>query len=67
MTDKEIEGTWKWYGTDRKVFFTDWDSGQPDNFNGREDCAILWNGPFSYKWNDGLCAEPYAVICEKNS
>ena len=41
-------GSWKWV-TGESLSYTNWDSGQPDNYEGKEKYACIWgNG----KWND---------------
>ena len=47
-TDEEKEGTWKWI-TGEKFSYTNWSSGQPDNYNQLEHFGeIKLNGT----WND---------------
>ncbi|XP_041036068.1 C-type lectin domain family 17, member A-like [Carcharodon carcharias] len=62
LTDRESEGNWKWVdGT--PVSFTRWDQGEPNNWNGHENCAIIRSGC----WNDFRCTRYYRFICEKRA
>lgn len=36
-----------------------WDSNEPDNHNGKEECALTNNG----KWADKPCTEPHEFLC----
>ncbi|KAK2816184.1 hypothetical protein Q7C36_022455 [Tachysurus vachellii] len=36
-----------------------WDSNQPDNHNGKEECALTNKG----KWDDKPCTEPHEFLC----
>lgn len=68
MTDQETEGTWKWYGTNNVVQFTDWNEGEP-NGGSKDNCAHFFSW-FNYTWNDIWCnGEKYTfyAICEKQS
>ncbi|XP_045193623.2 C-type lectin domain family 10 member A-like [Mercenaria mercenaria] len=66
LTDVETEGTFKWYGTDDVASFTDWGSGQPDNYGGGQDCALFHYG-IDFKWDDGGCSSERKFICEKKA
>ncbi|KAL4218171.1 hypothetical protein ACF0H5_022907 [Mactra antiquata] len=61
LTDEDIEGVWKWYGTDTTAKFTDWNPGQPDP--SEEDCATFHAG-FDFRWADLPCTNHYTPICE---
>ncbi|XP_078392154.1 CD209 antigen-like protein 2 [Cetorhinus maximus] len=62
LTDRESEGNWKWVdGT--PVSFTQWYQGEPNNWSGNENCAIIrMNG-----WNDYSCTDQFPFICEKRA
>jgi len=60
-SDSDIEGTWKWVtGPEAghsfsEYSYTNWNTGQPDNYNGVEDYGQFYtNG----KWNDLPNSEP---------
>ncbi|KAG2467755.1 MBL protein, partial [Polypterus senegalus] len=43
------------------VTFTNWKSGEPNNYRGNEDCAIITSDG---TWNDVLCSQSYTIICQ---
>ncbi|VDH95787.1 C-type lectin domain family 10 member A [Mytilus galloprovincialis] len=49
---KETE--WTWVIDLSKLRYSNWNSGQPNNAGGNEDCAHFYK-PFNYKWNDMPC------------
>ena len=65
MRDHTTEGVWK---TDESGFrcdvqFTNWNSGQPNNAGGVEDCAAIrksWNG----MWLDIKCNKAHHFLCQ---
>jgi hypothetical protein len=60
-SDSAVEGDWVW--NDGTPFtYSAWSYGQPDNWEGREDCVSVrtWD---SYLWNDLPCAEWLPYIC----
>uniref|UniRef100_A0A8C7X511 C-type lectin domain-containing protein n=1 Tax=Oryzias sinensis TaxID=183150 RepID=A0A8C7X511_9TELE len=63
LTDRDLEGTWKWVdGSSLNLTF--WGSTQPDDHNGVEDCAEI-NFKHPGLWNDNLCKISRKLICEK--
>ncbi|XP_066508690.1 CD209 antigen-like protein E [Hoplias malabaricus] len=64
LTDKEKEGEWKW--VDGSALTTGyWRSGEPNNANGVEHCAVfLVFPPALNSWNDINCMQPSDCICE---
>lgn len=60
-TDRDKEG--QFVDTDGKpLTFTNWASGQPDDFLGAQDCGVLRVG--SGFWDDVGCDDKLPVICE---
>jgi len=58
---------WKFInGDQRSMGYTNWDSGQPDNSDGKEACVNLWK-KYGYKWNDEPCGHRYCFVCEERS
>ncbi|CAG2249757.1 Perlucin-like protein [Mytilus edulis] len=57
------EGDWRWVNDLSKVHFTSWQSSQPDNSRGKEDCGHFAQG-YNYQWNDQQCNDNFAFICE---
>ncbi|XP_060578966.1 perlucin-like [Ruditapes philippinarum] len=64
LTDTDTEGVFKWVDDNSRASFTDWQSSQPDNGSGTEDCAHFYAN-FNYKWNDDQCYNSAKSICEK--
>jgi len=67
LTDRDIEGVWKWVGSDDKLGYTKWAPDQPSPSNitdTGEDCATMM-AEHSYKWFDGPCATEFQPLCEK--
>jgi len=42
--------------------YSNWHCHEPNNWEGNEDCAVIFEGD---KWNDWICDKPAAFICEK--
>ncbi|XP_065348723.1 P-selectin-like [Cloeon dipterum] len=66
-TDLGSEGKFYWSATGKNIgLFSDFSSGQPDNYKGNEHCLQLWtNTPNkTYAWNDNVCEHMYRFICE---
>jgi cysteine-rich repeat protein len=60
LNDVSVEGTYQWYSGEM-FSYSNWSSGEPNNFNGNEDCVeILTSG----QWNDMDCTSTRAYICE---
>lgn len=47
-----------------KSEYTSWDSGQPDNGGGKQDCANNNNSKRIGRWDDSTCTENFQVMCE---
>ena len=71
--DLTSENDWRW--VDNKDFppspspnassFENWNNGEPNNFNGNEDCALIKltnNGV----WDDRNCTQTLSSICERD-
>ncbi|XP_069688151.1 C-type lectin mannose-binding isoform-like isoform X4 [Periplaneta americana] len=68
-TDQAEEGVFFWMSTGRPVTFTNWNTGEPNNFryeNGEEEhCLELWNRDGKgLKWNDTPCSFETFFVCE---
>lgn len=64
--DENDPSQWKWV-TDEAFDYACWNSGEPNNSGGEEDCATLWN---NYKWNDlgkNNTSQSVGYICEWDS
>uniref|UniRef100_A0A3Q3VQN5 C-type lectin domain-containing protein n=1 Tax=Mola mola TaxID=94237 RepID=A0A3Q3VQN5_MOLML len=65
LTDHDKEGVWKWVdGSPVTAFY--WQSGQPNSFNGNQDCVeLLHESKGAGEWNDDGCFAVQNWICEK--
>eukprot|EP00092_Neocalanus_flemingeri_P006940 GFUD01007492.1.p1 GENE.GFUD01007492.1~~GFUD01007492.1.p1 ORF type:complete len:215 (+),score=29.58 GFUD01007492.1:78-722(+) len=61
--DKVVEGLWTW--SDGSAWkFADWQVGQPNSYEGDEDCGYLWASKDG-KWADAPCSSRYeAFLCK---
>ncbi len=62
-TDAAVEGTWEWDGG-TAWSYSNWQSGEPNNSGGNEDCLQLWRFTDG-RWNDEPCAQALHYICEQ--
>ncbi|XP_026100450.1 C-type lectin domain family 17, member A-like [Carassius auratus] len=60
LTDIEVEGRWKW-ADGSTLTFKFWASGEPNDYQGNEDCAMTR----SSGWFDTQCDRSLKWICEK--
>ena len=61
-TDEEVEGTFVTSKDGTPITYTNFYPGQPDNYNGVEDCIVMYK--FNKKWKDLRCSFPQASVCE---
>ena len=61
--DLTVEGYWDWDGP--FATYTNWGNGEPNNYNGNEDCGML-NAFGNPLWNDANCSTSTYFICEAN-
>lgn len=61
-----MEGKWVTFSTGKNEY-TNWNSGQPDNAGGRQDCAINNYANRAGYWADGGCTASIQVMCEASS
>merc|ERR1712110_902509 len=54
ITDRHSEGHWVLESTGKSVVFTDWYSGEPNNWGSVENCAHI---NYYHKWNDRKCSD----------
>ena len=47
LTDRESEGDWRLASNGLKPVYENWHRGQPNNFGGNEDCAMIWVTSFT--------------------
>ena len=60
INDMATEGTWQ-YATGGDLVYTNWDNGQPNNWNG-QDCGHTWHTGTT--WGDRECDQEQPSICE---
>ena len=65
--DKEREGSFQWSTSEKNINFSNWMSGQPNDFNGNQDCVGIYissNSVYHGKWYDYTCSIKHFFICE---
>ncbi|KAJ8358030.1 hypothetical protein AAFF_G00042690 [Aldrovandia affinis] len=66
LSDSETEGTWLWVdGTPLQKDKAFWKRGEPNDYNGSEDCAFTVPG--QNKWNDGHCNVHVKSVCKTDA
>jgi len=64
-TDTNVEGTWVWEGTGKRIInYMNWHQNEPNNGGGNEDCLELRRS-YGWIWNDANCGNQNLFICEK--
>lgn len=63
FTDIGMEWKWVTFSTG-KIEYTNWNSGQPDNAGGRQDCAINNYTSRAGYWDDRGCTASIQLMCE---
>jgi hypothetical protein len=61
-SDIDSEDSWVWTSGSGSSY-TNWDSGQPNDWGWNQDCLIL-NDRQDGRWNDVDCSDDYWFICE---
>jgi len=66
LTDQENEGTFLWESDNTEVSYSNWDSNEPNNSRGKEDCVHLRKA-VSHRWNDSTCGSKNGntALCQK--
>lgn len=62
LNDLSVEGTWEWIDGSA-VTYTEWDSGEPSNSGGGEDC-VHFIANQGTEWNDLGCSTSQNYVCE---
>ncbi|XP_052812435.1 perlucin-like protein [Mya arenaria] len=63
-SDVEVEGEWRWVGTDTTMSFTHWRLNEPDSYDPEhENCVDIKAAPVE-GWNDENCNAQSNYICE---
>ncbi|XP_031620457.1 hepatic lectin-like isoform X2 [Contarinia nasturtii] len=62
--------TWEWAGNGKRVTFTNWAPGEPNNHGDDENCILssesVWGPNSTQKWNDDTCDYECPFICEQD-
>ncbi|KAG2463439.1 MBL1 protein, partial [Polypterus senegalus] len=61
VNDMKIEGQYEDFNTGNPVMFTNWRSGEPNDYGSREDCSEMKSDG---TWNDIGCQWSLAIICQ---
>ena len=65
IMDADSSNNWTYHSSEKPVIWTNWDRGQPNNQDGRnEDCAVGGFRMYNYKWHDVSCYGSHPSICE---
>ena len=66
LTDSEAEGIWKWTNGATLTGYTNWGTGQPNDYYTGQDCGGIKNGFHGYtgEWHDNRCSSEEGFICE---
>ncbi|ESO94148.1 hypothetical protein LOTGIDRAFT_161348 [Lottia gigantea] len=68
LIDMDTENAFTWIDTETDYNYTNWIQGQPDNFNGQENCvSVIGKSNNEGKWNDDQCNKKLYFICQKNA
>eukprot|EP00057_Strongylocentrotus_purpuratus_P027654 XP_011682128.1 PREDICTED: macrophage mannose receptor 1 isoform X1 [Strongylocentrotus purpuratus] len=61
LREYTTEGVFSW-SDGSAVDYTSWTSGEPNDYNGEEQCAEYYSGG---TWNDANCAKETVFVCRK--
>ena len=66
LSDRKSEGQWVWESGNpfSSEIATHWNEGQPNNRNGREDCALI--AVANSGMNDAPCEREKKFVCQKS-
>lgn len=64
---RKVNSKWQWLSKDFGTFlmsYTNWAQNEPNNIGGAEECVHL-QGFTELRWNDSVCSNKLAYICER--
>jgi len=72
LTDSAVEGHFIWQHSSKPLTWSNWYSGEPNNFGNNEDCVYYFHNDPNYhgngQWNDSRCnrdsTPPAYALCE---
>uniref|UniRef100_A0A8D8NAE4 Perlucin n=1 Tax=Culex pipiens TaxID=7175 RepID=A0A8D8NAE4_CULPI len=69
-SDLANEGYFHWHATGKRVFYSNWADGQPNNLGGGEHCmeaTMIGDTYYGFKWlwNDLNCSAAQYFVCEE--
>ena len=67
LSDLDVKGVFKWEESGNPVGFSHWAPGQPDNYQGIEDCVFVINiegGWNPSMWADQTCSLGKHPLCK---
>lgn len=62
LNDITTEGNFVWVNGD-PVIYTNWNTGEPNDWGGNEDCTVVGSSSAGHRWNDELCTKGLSGIC----
>ncbi|KAK6180703.1 hypothetical protein SNE40_008704 [Patella caerulea] len=68
LQDQDRENVFTWLDGITDLNYTNWKKGQPNNYAGGENCAMIYGtGNTKGQWNDDSCSKSYYFICERTA
>lgn len=58
-----LPGTWIWSTTKRQPAYSHWGQGQPNDFNGQQNCATM-DRNHMFNWTAANCETKADFVCE---
>ncbi|XP_076269549.1 salivary C-type lectin 2-like [Rhynchophorus ferrugineus] len=66
-TNLDSKQTYYWLNSGRKLFYTNFSSGQPDNYKNNENCLHIFQISLGhFAWNDMPCNSHQRFLCQYN-
>ncbi|XP_033731879.1 perlucin-like [Pecten maximus] len=62
-TDSFVESDWKWIESDKRLTYTNWLPGEPNDHHG-EDCLVAELSGSRFFWRDQECTSKFNFVCE---
>ena len=65
LSDLKNEGEFRWESNTDAPSYSNWRSGEPNNFKGNEDCVAWCDCVGKRGWNDIMCGDKNFALCQK--